>query len=183
MCRVDINPSADVANARRTASADAWLQVARLVVPGCLALAAGLFVYLTDRDSAHAMLVPSVAAFAGLHLFGALGQWLPSFVHPFAFSLFTAATLQSRSAWRYGACAAWCAVNVAFELGQHPQVSSRLATALQGIGPASLTRPLANYLLRGTFDGGDIVAAVLGALAAGSVLWLLRPRRENADAH
>ena len=183
MSRVAISRSADLANAWRAASADAWQGFALLVAPGCLALAVGLFVYLTDRDAAQAMLVPGVAALAGSNLFGPLGQWLPSFVHPFAFSLFTAAALSPRSVWRYGACASWCAVNVAFELGQHPQVSTRLADAVQvAFGPTSLTQPLASYFLRGTFDGGDIAAAILGALAAAGLLWLSRARREAADA-
>ena len=183
MSRVAISGSANLANAWRTASADVWQGFALLVAAGCLALAAGFLVYLTDRGAAHAMHVTGVAALAGNKLFGTLGQWLPSFVHPFAFSLFTAAALPSRSRWRYGACASWCAVNLAFELGQHPQLSARLTDALQvAFGPISLTQPLASYFLRGTFDGGDMAAAMLGALAAAGLLWLSSSRREADDA-
>ena len=120
------------------------------------------------------MLFPSIASLDTGPVFGVLGLWLPSFVHPFAFSLFTAAALPPRPAWRYGACAAWCMVNVAFEMGQHPQVRAPLAEALQAsVGPTLLTRPLANYFLRGTFDGGDIVATLVGALAATAVMCLM----------
>jgi hypothetical protein len=144
------------------------------VAIGSLALAVGLLVYMTDRDAAHAMLFPAVAALDSGPVFGILGLCLPSFAHPFAFSLFTAAALPSRSAWRYCACAAWCAVNVAFEMGQHPRVNAPLAEALQGsFGPTLLTRPLANYFLRGSFDVGDIAAATAGALAAAGVLYLV----------
>jgi hypothetical protein len=175
--------------ARRAGSANAGPAaspkqgVALLVAPGCLALAVGLLVYLTDRDASRAVLIPSVGALAASNVFGMFGQWLPSFVHTFAFSLFTAAALPSRLAARYGACAAWCAVNVAFEAGQHPQVGARLAEALQrGFGRTALTRPLANYFLRGTFDGNDIVAAVLGAVAAAAVLRLVQGLPENDHA-
>ena len=100
-----------------------------------------------------------------------------------AFSLFAAAALPARSAWRYRACALWGAVNVAFELGQHPQLGARLAEGLRpGFGDAAASRSLANYFLRGTFDVADIVAAVLGAVAAACVLRLVQPVRENGHA-
>jgi hypothetical protein len=49
-----------------------------------------------------------------------------------------------------------------------------LAEALEGgFGLTSLTRPLANFFLRGTFDGADIAAALVGALAAAAVLRMM----------
>jgi hypothetical protein len=183
MSDVAVATSATLANGNRAASMNRGTEAVLLAATGGLALAIGLLVYLTDRGVSHAVLIPTIGALAGSNLFGALGQWLPGFVHPFAFSLFTAAALPSWSAWRYGACAAWCAVNVAFELGQHPSVSARLADALHDIfGPTSLTQTLASYFLHGTFDVGDIGAAVLGAFAAAGLLFLLRRISENVDA-
>ncbi len=158
-----------------------WGRPAALAAIGCAVFALGLLVYLMDRDASKAALMPSVAWLAGSNAFGALGGWLPSFVHTFAFSLFTAAVLPERSVPRYGACVAWCAVNVAFEVGQHPLVSVRLAEVLQGgLGGVPFTLPLAGYFAHGTFGPGDIVAALLGALAAGAVLRLMhRGRKEN----
>jgi hypothetical protein len=150
---------------------------------GGIALALGLTVYLTDRIASHAVLTPTVAVLAGGSLFGALGQWLPSAVHPFAFGLFTAAVLPPRSAWRHGACAAWCMVNLAFELGQHPLVSGYVVGALQaGSGQSVPSRMLANYFLHGTFDGADMLAAVLGAVAAAAVLRRMRQIQEKDHA-
>jgi hypothetical protein len=174
MLRVDAVYRVRCANAVAAATHIQLAAPAVLVAIGSLGLAVGLLVYMTDRDAAHAMLFPTIAALDTGPVFGVLGPWLPSFVHTFAFSLFTVAALPSRSAWRYRACAAWCAVNVAFEMAQHLHVSVRLAEALEGgFGPASLTRPLANYFLRGTFDVGDIAAATAGALAAAGVLYLV----------
>ena len=154
-----------------------------LAVMGCAVLALGLLVYLADREASHALLIPNVAALAGSHWFGALGDSLPSFAHPFAFSLFTAAALPLRRAWCYGACAAWAAVNVAFEVGQHAQVSVRLAEALlASLGQTPLTQALANYFVRGTFDVDDIVAAMVGALAAAAVLHLMQDISEHQHA-
>jgi len=170
----------------RTTSAAAWAGIpgcaavegaewsgraAFLAATGCLGLAVGMLVYLTDRGVWHAVLMPTFGAFGGSNMFGVFGRWLPSFVHTFSFALFTAAALPAHSAPRYGACVAWCVVNIAFEIGQHPLVSAPLAEAVQGsLGRTPLTRPLVNYFLLGTFDVGDIAAAILGALAAGAVL-------------
>jgi hypothetical protein len=161
----------------------AWRRPAILVLVACLALALGVIVYLTDRDAARSMLMPDSAALAGGNVFGVLGQWLPSFVHPLAFSLLTAAVLAPRSTPRYGACVAWGAINVAFEVGQHPLVSPRLAEALTGpLDGLPLVEPLARYFIHGTFDWGDIAAALLGALIAGVVLRFISCSREQEHA-
>ncbi|MEP6501802.1 MAG: hypothetical protein ABJD97_00600 [Betaproteobacteria bacterium] len=142
-----------------------------LVLPGLLALSLGAAVYLTDRQHPHASLG-----------FGLIGAWLPAFVHPFAFSLFTAAVLGPSARPRYGACAAWALVNIAFELGQHASLKAPLADALHAHpGPSAPVRWLADYFLRGTFDVGDLLAIVLGALAAACLLHALQAPREPVD--
>jgi hypothetical protein len=158
----------------------AWGRAAALVAIGCLSLAAGILVYLTDRAASHALLIPAVAALAGQHRFGAVGLWLPSFAHPLAFSVFSAVALPPRSAPPYGICAAWCAIDIAFEIGQHPMLARPLAALLinhADVIPAA--RSLANYFVRGTFDVSDMLATVLGALAAAAVLFLLRSPQEQ----
>jgi hypothetical protein len=158
-------------------------RAAVLASAGCLALTVGLLVYLTDRDPAHSTLIPAIGALAGGHLFGVLGLWLPGFIHPLAFSLVTASVLPAGSRWSYGACAIWCAVNIAFELGQHPDVSARLAGALQDtFGDTPLTRAIGSYFIRGTWDPGDVVASLLGALAAAAVLRLVQTSWERDHA-
>jgi hypothetical protein len=165
----------------RVVRQDAAAGAVWLAVLGCAALGLGVLVYLTDRDTSRTLLIPTLPALAASHWFGVAGQWLPSALHAFAFSLFTAAALPPGGASRYGACLAWCAVNVAFEFGRYPLVGAPLAQALQsafGHGPVS--DALAGYFLRGTFDVGDIAAAVVGALAAAAVLHF-GPRFARAD--
>lgn len=138
---------------------------------GSLAMVVGLLVYSNDRGASHAAVIPALALVGSGALFGAIGQWLPSFVHPFAFSLFTAAAHPSRTSPPYWSCAAWWVVNVVFEVAQLPGINLRIAAGLlDGLGQTWLTRPLANFVLRGTFDVGDLIAATAGALAAASVL-------------
>lgn len=149
-------------------------QSLRLTALAGIALALGLLVYAADRDPARVLLFPALAALRTGPLFGAAGSWLPSFVHPFAFSLLTAAALSPATRPAYGACAAWWAVNIGFEIAQHARLSGAFAEALHGVlGPSVVTDALANYVLRGSFDPADIVAATVGALAAAGVLALL----------
>jgi hypothetical protein len=151
---------------------------------GIFALTLGLVVYLTDRDPAHAMLIPTVGTLSSRHPFGAVGGWLPTFVHALAFSLFSAAVLPPAPRPAYWACALWGGVDVAFEFGQHPLASAPLAETLQAaFGSLQPAHWLANYFVRGTFDVGDLAAAVSGSLAAALALrWMHRPT-EVRDAH
>ena len=178
-----IGPIAEAPCSKSAIGSASWEQTLLLAAIACFALALALVVYLADRDAARVMLMPKLGAHTGLNVFGAVGQWLPSFVHPFSFSLLTAAALPQRSVPRYGACIAWAAVNLAFEAGQHPWVSVRLASALQGeLAGMPFSRPLARYFVRGTFDPGDVLAVLLGALAAAFVLRFVTRPRENARA-
>jgi hypothetical protein len=147
---------------------------------GALALALGALFYVTDRAPGSASLIPPMPSLAGQRFFGPVGNWLPSFIHPLAFSLFSASLLAPCRRWELGACAAWFAVNVAFEIGQHTQVRGPLADALwQGLGDSALTRAMVNYFLRGTFDAGDLVAAALGAALAAGLLQGLHVHEEH----
>ncbi len=134
------------------------------------ALALGVLVYLTDRDGRAAWLLPRVGALGDVHWFGALAAWLPSALHVFAFALLSAALLPAHAGARFAACAAWAAIDLAFEAGQHPALSPGLAAWLEGSLPAWLAQPLAHYFLRGTFDPADAAALLLGALAAAGVV-------------
>lgn len=161
-----------------------WLKTRRrtaaLFSIGATAVFIGTLVYLMDRDASRSLLIPAIAWLAGTNLFGTLGGWLPSFAHTFAFSLFTAALLKQGSGPRYGPCVGWFVVNAVFEIGQHPLVSGAFATWLEvGLDGASWTRPIAHYFIRGTFDPGDIAAALLGALAAAVVTRLVHRRIEE----
>jgi hypothetical protein len=144
--------------ARRLPTRNGALHGARACVAAALlALALGALVYATDRD-------PVSTARQGPPLFGALGGWLPDFVHPFAFGLLSAVWLSRRPWPAYGACAAWFTVDALFEIGQHAAVAPALAhavSAVPGVGGG-----LAGFFMHGTFDPLDLVAAGAGTLAA-----------------
>ena len=151
---------------------------------GGLAVGLGLMVYLTDRDPSHAVLIPAVASLRGHPAFGAVGDWLPSFVHPLAFSLFTAAVVPHVLRPAYWACALWGGVNVGFEIGQHPAVSAPLAAALRAtFGSQPPAEWLANYFVRGSFDVRDLAAAVAGSVVAALALRCMHRPLEVRYAH
>jgi hypothetical protein len=147
----------------------------RSTVLGALALAIGLLVYLTGRDAAHAQWIPAVPALAGTLSFGTAGAWLPSLVHVLGFGLLTAALVPASV--RTATCAAWCAVDRAFELGQHSQMAPLLSGWLLQL-PVSVpgADALGRYFSRGTFDPRDLLACVAGAVLAAAILRLDRPR-------
>ena len=179
-----VERQADAVVSRAVVRDGTWFRAACLAGIGSAALAIGVLVYLADRTGSRAVLVPEVAMLAGHPLFGVIGQWLPSFVHPLAFSLFMAAALKPGVAARVGACAFWSAANVAFEFGQHPALHAFWAGAMQGGGrDGAVTRSVLNYFLLGTFDPFDVLAALLAAPAAVAILHLVDHRPGALHAH
>ena len=161
----------------------AWQRETLLVATGCIALSTGLAVYLADRHGTQAGLAPVLAGVVAGPIFGPLGEWLPSGVHTFAFSLFTAAVLRPGAAPRRVACAAWCAVNLAFEIGQHAAFKPHWAAAQHTVAGASpIARPVLRYLMAGTFDAGDVAAILLGALAASLLLQFVNHKATTRHA-
>jgi len=158
------------------------LRTPLLATMGGVALIIGLLVYLADRHAGHSALIPAAAVLNTGPLFGVLGAWLPSFVHPFAFSLFTASVLPFGAAPAWRVCAIWWAVDIAFECLQHPTVATPAAAALNMLfGHSELAQLLTNYMLRGTFDLGDLVAATAGAMAA-ALLLVVHPGDKAHDS-
>jgi hypothetical protein len=155
-------------SARRTTPATLWPLLMAL-----LALLLGALVYVSERAATSAQWLPAWAAWPALqgHWFGVLGQWLPSFVHVFAFSVLTALLLPRRAHVGDGACVFWLGVNLLFELGQWRPVALWLVMHLQPAPEAGRWRQaLAAYFSNGTFDAGDVLAAVLGGVLAALLL-------------
>ena len=143
-----------------------------LILAACVSLGVGFLVYIADRAATPVLLVPTSFLLSTGPLFGRMGDWLPSFIHPFAFSLLTAAACEPGARPAYAACVGWWLVNVAFEIGQHPALSGPIANALHGVfGHSAPVKALSGYFVHGTFDGGDLIAATAGALAAARLLW------------
>lgn len=139
-------------------------------------LAAGLAVYGLARAPGSAMAWPAawhIGAGSGVSRAAAasvlLGS-LPSFAHAFAFSLLSVLLLPQGRFWAAAGCAAWAGIDTAFEVLQHPAAAAPAARWLQEISAESSLHwgadKVARYLLAGRFDAWDVLAGLLGALAA-----------------
>jgi hypothetical protein len=160
-------------------------RVATLVALAAAALLLGTAVYVLDRGPGSIRVWP--ASWTGLGVpgaaFGAIGAWLPSFAHAFAFAVPTALLLAPRRHAIAAGCTTWAAIGTAFELGQHPWLAAPLADAQRGsLAALPGASPLAAYFARGTFDPADLVATVAGAAAAAVLLVVVAHRPRAGDA-
>ena len=124
-------------------------------------LAIGALHYLAARS------VPDLAAWPAslpapspwIHLPAFVNGALPSFLHTLAFGFLGAAAQGGRKALVPAAAVAG-AVNLLFELGQHPAMAARLSLG---------------YFVNGTFDAMDVLAVACAVVLAAFVsLWLDR---------
>jgi hypothetical protein len=122
-----------------------------LFASGVAVLAAGVLVYSLERPAGSVPFLPAALSLHGgqVWLPPALSGPLPTFLHTLAFTLITAAFLAPTRRAGLAACAAWAAVNIAFEASQH--------TAF---------RDFTGFGMQGRFDPLDLLAALLGAAAA-----------------
>jgi hypothetical protein len=107
-------------------------------------------------------------------LFGVLADNLPSFTHVFAFSLMTAGLLGLRRKGILLICLIWFSIDALFEIGQALKpVSLAIIPEWVKVHPLPMAK-LQGYFRYGTFDIRDIVASLLGALAAFLVAEIMR---------
>ena len=132
----------------------------------------GALIYLFDRSAADIYFIPDWWGFAdGVPaLFGALGGYLPSFVHTLCFILAINALL---TPWRISpltVCIAWVGVEAFLEIAQAEPIAAFIATALPGWfanWPVLANVPL--YFSNGRFDPLDLLCIGIGGVAA----WLI----------
>jgi hypothetical protein len=170
----------------REVSDDAHAATGWLAALGLLALVLGLAVYLTDRPVERTYFLPDdlTASVRPAGLFGMFGQWLPAFLHVYAFILLTVVVSASRDRQVIAVCAMWFVIDALFECGQHPAVASRLAAlAPDWFQAIPVLENTASYFARGTFDPIDILFTALGAMAAYVTIRISRVQRRPACTH
>lgn len=155
----------------------------RCILLGFTALTLGAALYVAARPAASVYLLPykGQALLASGSTLAVTGV-LPTFLHVLAFSLLTAAVLRPGGVRAFVAIAGtWLGVNAILEVGQHARLAPAVASAL----PASfddvpVLENLGSYLLQGTFDVADLLAATAGAVAAVLIMaWPYSLRRSS----
>ena len=137
---------------------------------GISGLGLGTMIYLLDRPAELVYFMPDNHTFftGYMTVFGGLGQHLPTFLHPFSFSLITAGILACRSTL----CTAliglsWFVIDLVFELGQAASASATLIEYIPAwFDQIIVLENTANYLHYGTYDPKDVISIAIGSLVA-----------------
>ena len=137
-----------------------------------VALSLGVFVYLLDRQPENVYFIPQWLANAvtGDSFLGTLGNFVPTFVHVYAFILLTMAIIFPVQQFRHylvPVCMFWFLVDSIFEIAQLDAIAKFIArNTPHWFDGIPFLENTANYFLAGTFDVLDIVSIGVGALAA-----------------
>jgi len=147
------------------------------LLAGLFALVVGVVFYFLERPPGQTYFLPDglVPPDTAGHVPGMVGQSVPTFLHPFAFSLLTASLLRVRWTGALVICAGWALVESLFEIGQYPPVAEWIAHHRpSGFEAVPLLENVDDYFLRGRFDIADLAAIWLGAGLALPVIHLTR---------
>ena len=137
---------------------------------GLVALIAGALVYTSLRPSEQTYFI----RYLGIERLSfdiqsniviSIGYRLPAFLHVFSFALITASFFEFNRKKYLTICSAWLGVDTIFELGQkYKSISTQFVPKFFDNIP--FFQGTYNYFHLGTFDYVDLIAYVLGALAA-----------------
>jgi hypothetical protein len=142
-------------------------------------LVVGVFVYALDRQSEFIYFLPGWLSLNNQvgSVFGSIGNYLPTFIHVYAFILLTVVVAVPSLTKLIPVCLAWFTIDSLFEFAQLTPIAkwigSHAPTWFSGIPFLENT---ADYFLRGTFDVFDLISIAIGTLAAYLSIVLI-PRR------
>jgi len=144
------------------------------IMIGIAGLFVGTLVYLIDRPPYQTYFVSWSKITVGLfdahpNVFGAVGNYLPDFLHVFSFILITAGLLACQKAGTIIICLSWFTVDFVFELFQKfNTVPLKIIPGwFKGI---PFLENAESYFSRGTFDIFDLMAIATGSVIAYFIL-------------
>lgn len=154
------------------------------ILIGIVALLTGSCIYLFDRPSGYTYFIVKVSLDLNTYnllpnLFSKIGNYLPSFIHTFAFILITAGVISSKKKDYIIICTIWFVIDCTFELGQN--YSSMFVNMIPGwFSGIPFIENTKNYFMLGTFDVLDLAAIISGSLVGYSVL-IMTMKKENLE--
>lgn len=133
------------------------------------ALCVGVLVYIFDRQSEVVYFLPDWLSLE-IHiggLFGSIGNYLPTFIHVYAFILLTVVVAVPSITKLIPVCIAWFTLDTLFEVAQLNTVAHWIGNHIPSwFSGIPFLENTADYFLMGTFDVFDLISIVTGTLAA-----------------
>ena len=146
------------------------------------ALSVGVLLYLLDRQHTHVYFIPNWLPQHnfGSGFFGNIGNYLPTFIHVYAFILLTAVIAARPITKLVSVCLAWFIIDSLLEVAQLDSIAEWIAAhtphSFSGIPFLENT---AGYFLSGTFDKFDILSIAAGSIAAYLTAYQSQARPQN----
>ena len=133
------------------------------------ALCIGVLVYVFDRNAESIYLLPNWLSFNSTtgSFFGTIGNYIPTFVHVYAFILLTAAVAVPSITSIIPVCLSWFSLDSLLEVAQISSIARWIAMHTPDwFSGIPLLENTASYFMLGTFDALDLVSIAAGTLAA-----------------
>jgi hypothetical protein len=133
------------------------------------ALGVGVLVYVFDRQAEFVYFLPdwlSLHTQAG-SIFGSIGDYLPTFIHVYAFILLTVIVAVPAITKLIPVCLAWFTLDTLFEVAQIDAIARWIAMHTPSwFNGIPFLENTADYFLMGTFHVFDLISIAMGTLAA-----------------
>ena len=134
-----------------------------------LALAVGVLVYLLDRPLERIYFIPDGISITDnpYHLFGELGNYLPTLLHTYAFILLTSVVLGQGLLKTLFVCTFWLFTEMFFEVAQSENITSQILPYVpEWFNGIPFLENTAAYFQFSTFDELDVFSIALGTVLA-----------------
>lgn len=133
------------------------------------ALAVGVLVYVLDRRPEFVYFLPEWLSLnsSPVVYFGSIGNYLPTFVHVYAFILLTVIVAIPAGIKLISVCLTWFTLESLFEVAQIDVIAQWIARHTPDwVSFIPFLENTSNYFLMGTFDPLDLLSIVAGTLIA-----------------
>lgn len=134
---------------------------------GALCLGALFYTLARQHDHVYFLSAWLPAAHPASGRFGALGDYLPTFIHVYAFILLSVAVAAPAISKVIPICLAWFTLDSLFEVAQLDLPAHWIAQHLPGwFSTIPILDNTASYFLSGTFDMLDLLSIAAGSISA-----------------
>ena len=141
----------------------------KLLVVALGALCVGVLVYVLDRQAEFVYFLPGWLSLhnQAVSVFGGIGDYLPTFIHVYAFILLTVVVAIPAISKLIPVCLAWFTLDTLFEIAQLNPIAQWIGSHTPGwFNGIPFLENTADYFLMGTFDTLDLLSIAIGTLAA-----------------